>query len=407
MEITRSSSHQHGVDRHAEVVVVGARCAGAATALLLARAGHDVVVVDRSDLAGDTLSTHALARGGVLQLDRWGLLDEVVAGGAPPIRQVLRGAGSGEQVREIDTKAGVDHLLAPRRQAFDPLLAAAAAAAGADLRLKTRVTSLDRDDTGRVTGVSILDPDGGEERISAEVVIGADGLRSRVARAVEAPIVEQRPSASSCHYAYYEGFDPHRFEFHVGDAGFAGVFPTNDGLANVWVCVPAERADRVLSAGRRQRAASHETLLDEVSPALAGRARQRRRATGVRGGVRFPIQARRAAGRGWALVGDAAFHQDPMTGHGMTDALRDAELLAGAVHGALTAGADLDEALACYDRDRREASAPFLELAAALTCHPPAEEFTALLKRLAKENDREAEWLAARPSLPELAPAPT
>src|SRR5262245_3013202 len=104
-------------DRTPEVIVVGARSAGAATAMLLARQGHDVVVVDRASSPSDTLATHARARGGAVQLARWGLLDPVLASGAPPIRQVTFGFADGGSVRRtIKARAGVDFLLAPRRQ---------------------------------------------------------------------------------------------------------------------------------------------------------------------------------------------------------------------------------------------------------------------------------------------------
>src|SRR3954468_2350551 len=101
-------SAAHGPD----VVVVGARCAGAATAMLLAREGVDVVVLDRADFPSDTLSTHAIARGGMVQLARWGLLDEVVASGAPPIRTVTFHLPGEELIKDVRDAAGVDHLLA-------------------------------------------------------------------------------------------------------------------------------------------------------------------------------------------------------------------------------------------------------------------------------------------------------
>ena len=135
---------------HHDVVIVGARCAGAATARLLALAGHDVVMVDRSHPARDTSSTHSLSRGGVVQLDRWGLLDDVVATGTPEIRSVSF-HHDGETVRHaVKDRAGVDFVIAPRRYVLDALLADAAVAAGARLVTDTTVTGVLRDAGGRV-----------------------------------------------------------------------------------------------------------------------------------------------------------------------------------------------------------------------------------------------------------------
>jgi 2-polyprenyl-6-methoxyphenol hydroxylase-like FAD-dependent oxidoreductase len=126
--------HTSNRSRH-DVVVVGARVAGSATAMLLARLGHDVVVVDQTSLPSDTISTHSIARSGVVQLRRWGLLDEVLDSGTPAIRQVSFHAGGQTVSRTIKHKAGVDLVVAPRRYVLDTILATAAARAGAQLRL--------------------------------------------------------------------------------------------------------------------------------------------------------------------------------------------------------------------------------------------------------------------------------
>ena len=139
---------------HHDVVIVGARCAGSATARLLAERGHDVVVLDRAEFPSDTLSTHGIARGGVVQLSRWGLLDDVLASGAPAIREVTFGIEGREITREVKDRAGVDVLVAPRRMVLDTILADAAITSGATVRTSTAVTDVIRDDTGRVTGVS-------------------------------------------------------------------------------------------------------------------------------------------------------------------------------------------------------------------------------------------------------------
>src|SRR5262245_37430380 len=127
--------------RH-DVVIVGARVAGSATAMLLARLGYDVAVVDQATFPSDTVSTHSIARSGVVQLQRWGVLDEILDSGTPAIRQFTFHAGVESVTRPIKDKAGVDFLIAPRRYVLDTILAAAAERAGAALRPGVTVTGV-------------------------------------------------------------------------------------------------------------------------------------------------------------------------------------------------------------------------------------------------------------------------
>ena len=145
------SSNVHK-DRHWDVIVVGARVAGAATAMLLARAGLRVLCVDRSRYGGDTVSTHALMRGGVLQLQRWGVLDAVADAGTPPVRRTVFHYGAESAVVSIRPSAGVDALYAPRRTVIDALLVDAAQRAGATVEFGAAVAGLHRDRDGQVTG---------------------------------------------------------------------------------------------------------------------------------------------------------------------------------------------------------------------------------------------------------------
>jgi 2-polyprenyl-6-methoxyphenol hydroxylase-like FAD-dependent oxidoreductase len=165
-------THRH---RH-DVAVVGARAAGAATALLLARLGHDVVLADRTTFPADTISTHQIARPGVVQLHRWGLLPAVLASGAPAIRQVTFTAAGESVTREVKHKAGVDLLVAPRRYILDTIMAEAAAQAGVHIRLGDTVTGVRLDDAGRAVGVCGRDRTGAPIQIDARFVVGADGL---------------------------------------------------------------------------------------------------------------------------------------------------------------------------------------------------------------------------------------
>jgi flavin-dependent dehydrogenase len=382
-----------GLDR-ADVVIVGARCAGAALARLLARAGHDVLVVDRASFPSETLSTHAIARGGVVQLHRWGLLDDVLASGAPPIRRVEFHAGGEPVVRTVKDRHGVDHLVAPRRHVLDPLLQRAAEAAGARLRTGTTVTGVIRDDAGRVVGVAGRDERGAVE-VRARFVVGADGLKSRVARSVRAQLLERRRSSSATHYAYFAG-DWSAMEYHLGDGSFAGVFPTHAGEACVWVCAPDDWA-----LGYRRRTASIDeafrSMVEATAPALAERLLDMVPMSTARGMMSIPNQIVRPFGDGWALVGDAGYHRDAITGHGISDAFRDAELLAVALDRALQSPADEHDALCTYQDERDRMLRVIFEITCELSEMPPTRRFLELQKQLATAIDRQAGELAERP----------
>jgi flavin-dependent dehydrogenase len=378
-----------------DVVVVGARAAGGATALQLARLGYDVAVLDRALFPSDTVSTHSISRGGVVQLNRWGLLDSVLASGAPAIRRITFNANGESISRPVKDKAGVDHLVAPRRHILDTIVATAAQRAGADVRLGVTVDGVRLDDHGRAIGVHGHDAAGPFD-LRARFVVGADGLRSRVARAVGAPVVEERGSGGAAQYAYYTGLPWDGIEFFIAERSFAGVFPTHDGEGCVWVCGPSADA-AAARRGAGSRADAFATLLERSAPELADRLRSARRTSDVAGMLRQPNQRRAARGPGWALVGDAGYHRDAVTGHGITDAYRDAELLATAIDGALRGDTDDDTALAGYERQRDAALREIFELTHALTAYPSVPDFVQLQKRLSVAIENEAATLAARP----------
>jgi 2-polyprenyl-6-methoxyphenol hydroxylase-like FAD-dependent oxidoreductase len=382
--------------RH-DVVVVGARAAGAATAMLLSRLGHDVVLVDRVAFPSDTVSTHQLARTGVVQLHRWGLLQAVLDSGAPPLREVTFTADGTSFTHRVKDRAGVDLLVAPRRHILDTLLVDAAAAAGAQVRTGVAVRGIRRDGAGRVAGVHGHDAVGSRVEVAARFVVGADGLASSVARAVGAEIVEHRGDGGALLYAYFAGLPWRGIELVVGDSGLAGVFPTHDGQACVWVGTPSA----IARASRRQaasRSAAFTGELARVAPELAARLRSGRRVSPVAGTLRNPNQLRRGHGPGWALAGDAGYHRDPVTGHGLSDAYRDAELLALALDRALRGVSDEHSALSGYQAERDRESRPVFELTSALSEYPPTPEFVALQKRLGRAIDEQAVRWAARPA---------
>jgi 2-polyprenyl-6-methoxyphenol hydroxylase-like FAD-dependent oxidoreductase len=311
-----------------DVLIVGARVAGAATAMLLARRGLRVLVVDREGPGRDTLSTHALMRGGVRQLHRWGVLPAVVAAGTPAVRTTWFHYGDETVEVPIKPRDGIDALYAPRRTVLDPILVAAARAAGAGVQHGVRLRELVRDARGRVRGAIVADGGGQARAIRAGLVVGADGLHSTVARLVGAEPAVTGAHAAAFLYGHWPGVDVGGYRWFWRPGVSAGAIPTNDGETCIFVSATPDRLRAISSEGAR---AGYHRLLAEAAPELAGAvARSPGRAT-IRGFHGARGHLRPSAGDGWALVGDAAFFRDPLTSHGMTDALRDAELLAHAV----------------------------------------------------------------------------
>lgn len=334
-----------------DVVVVGARVAGAATALLLARCGHRVLVLDRARRGSDTLSTHALMRPAVVQLDRWGVLDELVRAGTPGHTRVV--FHYGDDAVELVTKRP---LYAPRRTVLDPVLVAAAEAAGARFRFGVDVRGLMRDDAGTVTGVVCRDRDGRTRRARARFVVGADGRRSLVARAVAAPVVHRGRTASAVAYGYWAGVGTDGFEWCFRPGVTAGLVPTDDGRTCVFVGVPAQGFEVL----RRDLEGGLHRVLRRASRGVAARVARGRLVDHVRGFPGRPSVVRRPWGPGWALVGDAGHWKDPATAHGISDALRDAELLARGLDDCLSRPVEPAAALAGYAAVRDRLSRPIL-----------------------------------------------
>jgi 2-polyprenyl-6-methoxyphenol hydroxylase-like FAD-dependent oxidoreductase len=368
-----------------DVVVVGARLAGAATAMLLARSGMRVALVDRSRLGADTLSTHALLRPGVLQLQRWGLLDRVRLAGTPAVRRTVFTYADSVVPIDIEPADGVDGLYAPRRTVLDPILVNAAVEAGVEVRFGCSVTGLLRDGD-RPAGVIGTTLDGHAFEIRARFVVGADGVRSSIARLVDSPIERQGQYGSAATYGYWTGADVQDYEWVFVREAAAGAIPTNDGQTCVFASTLPERMGR---GG----VDAINSIVQASAPDLAERllAAKAPPSTWTWHGLRGFI--RRAWGDGWALVGDAGYFKDPLSAHGMTDALRDAELLASALIGA-RAGANEAEALRDYQAQRDALGVPIFEVSDQIASHRwSSVEISGLLRRLAKLMREEAQLL--------------
>ena len=381
--------HLGPTDEAYDVVVVGARAAGAATAFLLARRGLRVLVLDRSRYGSDTLSTHAMMRAGVLQLSRWGLLDRVIATGTPAIRQATFRYDGDVVPIAVKPSPGVDALYAPRRTVLDPILVDAAIGAGAEVRFGVAVADVERDLMGTVIGVTGRVRDGGGFRVRARVVIGADGIFSTIADRVAARFEKVGTAGSSVTYGYWTGLDTDGYEWNFRPDAASGVIPTNDGQALVFAAATPARIGR---GGQRVL----EEIVAESAPDLLPRLDAAEGPGSLRTFKGRPGHLRRSWGPGWALVGDAGYFKDPLSSHGLTDAFRDAELLARAVTAVVCDGADDWDALAGYQATRDALSHELLDVANTIGAHRWTDaEIPALLLWLNAASNESLETVSA------------
>jgi len=359
-----------------DVIVVGARVAGAATALLLARRGLRVLAVDRAAFPSDTLSSHQIQPPGVERLSRWGLLDRL--GDAPPTRRVRFDAPG---VMLDGTFPGDGAIHSPRRTVLDLALVEAARAAGAEVRERWRVEELVREG-GRVVGVRGSSPGGQLMTERARLVVGADGKRSFVAQAVGAGAYRQRPPQSFASYTYWAGVPVPAGELHQREGLAVAVFPTNADLTMVYVSAPIAAFDtfRADAEGR------YLAMLDRCGD-LGARVRAGTRAERLRTTPDLPNHFRPVHGPGWCLVGDAGVTMDPVSAQGIANALRDAEGLSAAIAAGLGGALPLDAALAAHQRERDRALRPMYDFTLRLaTYHSgPAERW--FLRSLAERRD--------------------
>ncbi|WP_447007997.1 NAD(P)/FAD-dependent oxidoreductase [Saccharothrix isguenensis] len=304
-----------------DVVVVGARCAGASTALLLARQGRRVLLVDRAALGTDTMSTLFIRQPGVALLSKWGVLDAVVASGCPPLNTISYDVGEARLESPAPTLPGADAAYAPRRHLLDALLVRAAVDAGVEVADRTSVRGLLRDGD-RVTGVRVAGG-AGEREVPARLVVGADGMRSRVADLVGAPVEVSDPLASCVYYTTWSGLRT-GFGFHERPGSWIARIPTNDGLTIISTYSPQREFGDI----RRDPLAAHLASVRKNAPDLHEMVVDGELVDRIRGTGDQRNFYRRAHGHGWALVGDAGHHLDTMTAAGITNAFLQADLIA-------------------------------------------------------------------------------
>ncbi|RBM17271.1 oxidoreductase [Prauserella sp. PE36] len=371
-----------------DAIVVGARCAGSPTAMLLARAGHRVLLVDRATFPSDTLSTLIIQPPGVAALERWGLLGRVVASGCPPLRSWLLDFGEvvlGGTPRPVE---GVSTAYAPRRGILDKILVDAAAHAGAEVREHFNVDEL-LVSGGRVVGIRGHGADGHPVVERARVVIGADGRTSHVAKWVGAEQYNEKPRLQYGYYTFFRDLPVDGVQFIIRPGRAMGAIPTNDDLTLVvfgWPVAEMRALKSDPEAGFWQTA--------QLAPAFAERVRAAARVEPFLGGGVWNY-FRKPYGPGWALVGDAGYNKDPVVPKGISDAFASAELCADALDEYLRGLRTYDVAMAGYQRVRDERGLPIYEFATQLaTMEPPPPEMRQLFGALAGDEEAMADFVS-------------
>jgi len=363
-----------------DAIVVGARCAGSAIAMLLARKGYRVALLDRDTFPSDmVMSTHFIHQRGVACLDRWGLRDQVVSTGSAPVTRFDIDVGPFTLSGSPPSVDGEACAFAPRRIFLDEILIRAAARSGVDVREGCRVEGLLMED-GRVTGVrGLIEKDGGTFSEKARIVIGADGASSRVAAEVRADEYNSKPALQGTAWTYWNGMPLDGLELHLREYEAIYAFPSSNGDTLVGANWSIDR----FQAARGDIETRYFDVLRRAAPELAKHVASAERADDrmYRGSTRNFF--RKASGPGWALLGDAHYTKDPCTAQGITDAFCDAELLAATLDQAFRSERDLPEALAEYEKARVEWATPFYELTCQMaTFAPPPPDMLAIYTAL-------------------------
>ena len=355
-----------------DAIVVGARCAGSPTAMLLARKGYRVLLVDRATFPSDTVSTHIVHPAGVSALSRWGLLDRLTATGCPPIHTYTFDFGPFTIAGSPGTEEA-PLAYCPRRTILDKLLVDAAAESGAEVRESFTVEQVLIED-GRVVGIKGHSKQGGSIVERADIVVGADGRRSVVAETVRPEQYDEKPPLLAGYYTYWSGLPMDgRFEQYIREnRGFAAV-PTHEDLTLVIAGWPyAEFAEN------KKDIEGNYLRTIEMAPAFADRLRSAKREARFAGAA-VPNYFRKPYGPGWALVGDAGYNKDFITAQGIMDAFHDAELCAAALDRAFSGTRPFEAAMSEYQRTRDARVKAMYEFTCQLaTLEPPPPEMQQL-----------------------------
>lgn len=359
--------------------------------MLLARKGHEVLLVDRASFPSDTPKGHFIHMHGPRRLADWGLLERVLGTGCPPVTTATFDLGDFPLTARELSVDDVPLGLGPRRSQLDAMLVRAAVEAGAELRDGFAVQDLIEED-GRVAGV-VGRPGKGQPLLEqrCSIVVGADGRNSAVGQHVGARYTEFSPGVSCWYFTYWSGVPREGLEIRVKDGRATFGFPTNDDLFALFVAWPSSELTRVRADIEGEYLAVVDTM-----PDLAERVRAGRREERFYGATQLPNFIRQAHGEGWALVGDAGVHKDPFMALGCCDALRDADLLADALDEGLSGRLPMEEALEGYEQRRDELTMPWFEINRSAARLQPAPDELALRAALRDSPEDTRQFYLAR-----------
>jgi 2-polyprenyl-6-methoxyphenol hydroxylase-like FAD-dependent oxidoreductase len=333
---------------HTDVVVVGARCAGSPLAALLARCGVRVTVLERATFPQDTLSSHLFEADALAFLERLGVGERLRATGAPYVARTDTRIEDVHLDMELPLQPGdVGGIASVRRWLLDPILADAAAQAGAQVRMGAQVTGLLREH-GRVTGVRVRE-DEQETDLRARLVVGADGRHSTVARLAGARRYNTTPNQRLLCWRFFENATPEMtFLSHRWEDKFILGIPSDSGLYQVLLWPEVAERER-FRADRDAAFMEHARQCAPVAAALAP-ATPAGKTVGV---YQWEGFFREASGPGWVLTGDAGHFKSPSPGRGIGDAFLQAQSLAPAIAAALEGPEEaIDAATARWGRER-------------------------------------------------------
>jgi 2-polyprenyl-6-methoxyphenol hydroxylase-like FAD-dependent oxidoreductase len=356
-----------------DAIVVGARCAGSPTAMLLARQGYRVLVVDRATFPSDTVSTHLVHPLGAEALSRWGLLDRLAATGCPPIHTYCFDFGP-FTISGAPGTTTAPVAFCPRRMILDKLLVDAAAEAGAEIREGFTVEEVLIED-GRAVGIRGHSKHGVSAIERAHVVVGADGRHSFVAEAVRPEHYDEKPPLLAGYYTYWSGLPMDgRFETYIRDERGMAAVPTHEDLTLVIAGWPYAEFEE-----NRKDIEGNYLKTIELAPSFAERLRGAKRVARFAGAA-VPNYFRRPHGPGWVLVGDAGYNRDFITAQGIMDAFHDAELCAAALDESFSGARPFEDAMDEYHRTRDARVKAMYDFTCQLaTLQPPPHELQQLL----------------------------
>jgi 2-polyprenyl-6-methoxyphenol hydroxylase-like FAD-dependent oxidoreductase len=332
-----------------DAVVVGARCAGASAALLLAQRGHRVLLIDKATFPSDVMSTLYIHQPGVTLLGRFGVMKSVVESGCPRVEILTYRVDDVELRGPVPSLGPVDATYAPRRWILDQLLIDAAVRAGAEFIDGCALSGL-KTENGRVTGVRLQMRNGAVLTEEARLIVGADGMRSAVARLTGAPFIVEDSLLSCVYYSGWTGLSC-GFSIIQRTGNSIGTVPTHDGVTLILTYFPQAE----FAAVKTDPMAAHRGCIREMAPDVYDEICAGEQAIRLHGTGYQPNFFRQAAGPGWVLIGDAGHHLDSITATGITNAFTQANLLGEALDCDLADQARVDSALARFDIERYDA----------------------------------------------------